>query len=212
MKLWAQQKRNLMATLLLSAGVPMILAGDEIGHTQHGTNNAYCQDNDTTWLNWNISDEQRAFLRFVQSIINIRRTQPVFQRRKFFHGRTIDGADVPDISWFQPSGEEMSDEAWNAGYTQCLGVRLPGDLIGDVNERSEPIIGDSILLLVNAHHETIPFTLPFRGKSEEWERLIDTVDPEAESIKQKGGEQYEIKGRSMVILRSKPPQFEKLPS
>lgn len=208
----AQQKRNFMATLLLSAGVPMILAGDELGHTQHGTNNAYCQDNDTTWVNWNISDEQRAFLRFVQSIITIRRTHPVFQRRKFFQGRKIDGADVPDISWFQPSGEEMSDEAWDAGYTQCLGVRFPGDLIGDVNERNEPLTGDSIVLLINAYHEAIPFRLPARGKGQEWERLIDTADPEADSIKRKGGEQYEIKGRSMVILRAKPPQFEELPS
>ncbi|HSL02756.1 MAG TPA: hypothetical protein VK901_04370, partial [Nitrospiraceae bacterium] len=164
------------------------------------------------WLNWNISDEQRAFLRFVQLIINIRRTQPVFQRRKFFQGRKIDGADVPDISWFQPSGEEMTDEAWNAGYTQCLGVRLPGDLIGDVNERSEPIRGDSIVLLINAHHEAIPFKLPSRGQGQEWERLIDTGDPEAESVERKGGEEYEIKGRSMVILRSKPLQFEISPS
>jgi len=206
----AQQKRNFMATLLLSAGVPMILAGDEIGHTQHGNNNAYCQDNETTWLNWNITDEQRAFLNFVRSVIDIRQTQPVFQRRKFFQGREIDGADVPDISWFQPSGEEMSDEDWNAGYTQCLGVRLPGDLIGDVNERGDPITGDSIVLLVNAHHEPIPFTLPLRGAEQEWERLIDTADPEAKSIKRKGGEQYEIQGRSMVILRSKPPQSVEL--
>jgi isoamylase len=206
-----QQKRNIVATLLLSAGVPMILAGDEIGHTQQGNNNAYCQDNETTWLKWNLTDEQRAFLDFVRSVINIRQTQPVFQRRKFFLGRPIDGADVPDISWFQPSGEEMSDEAWNAGYTQCLGVRLPGDLIGDVNERGEPITGDSIVLLVNAHHEPIPFTLPSGGEGQEWERLIDTADPEVEAIKRKVGEQYEIKGRSIVILRSKPPQPAELP-
>jgi isoamylase len=202
----AQQKRNFVATLLLSAGVPMLLAGDEIGHTQQGNNNAYCQDNETTWLKWNITDEQRAFLGFVRSVINIRQTQPVFQRRKFFLGRQIDGADVPDISWFQPSGEEMSDEAWNAGYTQCLGVRLPGDLIGEVNERGEPITGDSIVLLVNAHHEPIPFTLPSGGEGQEWERLIDTADPDVEAIKQKVAEQYEIQGHSMVILRSKPPQ------
>jgi glycogen operon protein len=205
-KVRAQQKRNLIATLLLSAGVPMILAGDELGHTQQGNNNPYCQDNDITWLNWDITDEQRAFLNFVRSVIHIRRTQPVFQRRKFFQGRRIDGADVPDISWFQPSGEEMSDEDWNAGYTQCLGVRFPGDLIGDVNERGEPITGDSIVLLVNAHYEAIPFTLPSRDEEPEWERLIDTADPEAEAMKRKGGEQYEIKGRSMVILRSKAPQ------
>lgn len=206
----AQQKRNFMATLLLSAGVPMILAGDEIGHTQHGNNNAYCQDSETTWLNWNITDEQRAFLNFVRSVIDIRQTQPVFQRRKFFQGRRVEGADVPDISWFQPSGEEMVDEDWNAGYTQCLGVRLPGDLIGDVNERGDPITGDSIVLLVNAHHEPIPFTLPKRGAEQVWERLIDTADPEAKIIKRKGGEQYEIQGRSMVILRSKPPQSAEL--
>ena len=106
----------------------------------------------------------------------------------------------------------MSDEAWNAGYTQCLGVRLPGDLIGDVNERSEPITGDSIVLLINAHHEAIPFKVPSLGKGQEWERLIDTADPEADSIKRKGGEEYEIKGRSMVILRSTPPEVDKLPS
>jgi glycogen operon protein len=206
-----QQKRNFVATLLFSAGVPMLLAGDEIGHTQQGNNNAYCQDNETTWLKWNITDEQRAFLGFVRSVINIRQTQPVFQRRKFFLGRQIDGAEVPDISWFQPSGEEMSDEAWNAGYTQCLGVRLPGDLIGDVNERGEPITGDSILLLVNAHHEPIPFMLSSGGEGQEWERLIDTADPEVEAIKQKVGEQYEIQGRSIVILRSKPPQPAELP-
>ena len=207
----AQQRRNFMATLLLSAGVPMLLAGDEFGHTQHGNNNTYCQDNETTWLNWNLSDEQRDFLRFVRSVIHIRRTQPVFQRRKFFQGRTIDGTDVPDISWFQPSGKEMTDEDWNAGYTQCLGVRFPGDLIGDVNERNEPITGDSVVLLVNAHHEAIPFRLPSRGESQEWERLIDTADPEAESIKRKGGEQYKIQGRSMVILRSKPPKPTAMP-
>jgi glycogen operon protein len=105
----------------------------------------------------------------------------------------------------------MTNESWNAGYTQCLGVRFPGDLIGDVNERGEPITGDSIVLLVNAHHEAIPFTLPSRGEGQEWQRLIDTADPEAEAIKRKGGEQYEIKGRSMVILRSKTPQFAELP-
>ena len=206
----AQQKRNFMTTLLLSAGVPMILAGDEIGHTQQGNNNAYCQDNETTWLQWNLTDEQRNFFRFVRSVINIRQTQPVFQRRKFFLGRQIDGANIPDISWFQPSGEEMSDEAWNAGYTQCLGVLLPGDLICDVDERGGPIIGDSIVLLVNAHHQPIPFAMPSCREDQEWERLIDTADPEAATIKRKSGEQYEIAGRSMVILRSILPRMAEL--
>jgi isoamylase len=148
------------------------------------------------------TDEQRKFMDFVRSLIGIRRTQPVFQRRKFSQGRRIDEADVPDISRFQPSGEEMSDEAWNAGFTQCLEVRLPGDLIGDINERGEPITDDSIVLLINTHYESIPFTLPSRGEGEKWERLIDTGDPGAERATYQGNNQYEISGRSLVVLRS----------
>ena len=186
MALRAQQKRNFMTTLLLSAGVPMILAGDELCHTQQGNNNAYCQDNALTWLDWSMTEEKRDFLTFVRTLADIRKANPVFQRRKFFQGRAIDGADVPDISWFQPSGEEMSDDAWNERFSQCLGVRLPGDSIGDVNERGEPIIGDSIVLLANAYHEAIPFTLPSRGEGQEWERLIDTAEPLAEPSKIQG--------------------------
>ena len=197
-----QQKRNFMTTLLLSAGVPMVLGGDEICHSQKGNNNAYCQDNELTWLDWNLTDEQRQFFEFVRSIVHIRKTNPVFQRRKFFQGRSPDGTDEADISWFQPSGEEMSEEAWNTGYGQCLGVRLPGDLIGDVNERGEPITGDSIVLLVNAHHETVPFTLPSRDGGSGWERLIDTAESVNDPIIVPGGKQYDVKGRSMVVLRS----------
>ena len=199
-----QQKRNFMTTLLLSAGVPMVLGGDEICHSQKGNNNAYCQDNELTWLDWNLTDEQRQFFEFVRSIVHIRKTNPVFQRRKFFQGRSPDGTDEADISWFQPSGEEMSEEVWNTGYGQCLGVRLPGDLIGDVNERGEPITGDSIVLLVNAHHETVPFTLPSRDGGSGWERLIDTAESVNDPIIVPGGKQYDVKGRSMVVLRSHP--------
>lgn len=204
----AQQKRNFMTTLLLSAGVPMILAGDELCHTQQGNNNAYCQDNELTWLDWSMSEEKSNFLTFVRALVDIRKSNPVFQRRKFFQGRPVDGADVPDISWFQPSGEEMSDDAWNAGFSQCLGVRFPGDLIGDVNERGEPITGDSIVLLANAHHEAIPFILPSRDNGQEWERLIDTADPLAERTKYKGHTSYDLQGRSMSVFRSKPPRQE----
>ncbi|MCC2641525.1 MAG: isoamylase [Nitrospira sp.] len=200
----AQQRRNFMTTLLLSAGVPMVLAGDEIGHTQGGNNNTYCQDNETTWIDWNMTEEQRSFLEFVRAVIAVRRTQPVFQRRKFFEGRCVEGADVPDISWFQPSGEEMTDEAWNAGFGQCLGVRLPGDLIGDVDERGEPIAGDSIVLLVNAHYESIPFTVPSQNEGQEWDRLIDTSDPSGGQVNYRGNQQYELKGRSIAVLRAKP--------
>ena len=120
-----------MATLMLSVGVPMMLGGDELSHSQQGNNNAYCQDNELNWLDWELDDRQKSFLEFTQAVIFLRKTQPVFQRRKFFLGRAIRGSNVKDISFFNPSGHEMSDEDWNAGFVRCLGVRLAGDLIGD---------------------------------------------------------------------------------
>ncbi|HEX2228791.1 MAG TPA: glycogen debranching protein GlgX, partial [Candidatus Binatia bacterium] len=174
-----QQKRNLMTTLILSEGVPMLLAGDELSHTQQGNNNTYCQDNELTWLNWQLDNEKREFLEFVREVIALRRKQPVFQRRKFFQGRSIFGADIADITWFEPSGKPMGEEAWSAGFNQCFGFALAGDLIGDVDERGEAIIGDSILILMNAYHEAIPFKLPTTFRGQRWERVIDTADPKA---------------------------------
>ena len=203
-----QQKRNFITTLLLSQGVPMLLAGDEFSHTQQGNNNAYCQDNEITWLKWELTDEERDFLEFVRKVVKIERTQPVFQRRKFFQGREIFGADIDDLTWFEPSGQEMGAEAWNSGYARCLGVRFAGDLIGDMDERGEPIKGDTILLLMNAHHEAILFTLPARVENQPWERLLDTADPHGGSLPCTGGQQYELKGRSMVVLRTEPPARE----
>ncbi|HJU04168.1 MAG TPA: glycogen debranching protein GlgX [Nitrospiraceae bacterium] len=200
-----QQKRNFITTLLLSQGVPMLLAGDELSHTQQGNNNAYCQDNEITWLRWDVTDEERAFFEFVRKVVAIERTQPVFQRRKFFQGRAIYGADIDDITWFDPSGQEMGDEAWNTGYAQCFGVRFAGDLIGDMDERGEPIKGNTILLLMNAHHDTISFTLPARVEGQQWERLVDTADPHREPSQYTGGQPYELKGRSMVVLCTEPP-------
>ena len=122
-----------------------------------------------------MTDEQQAFYDFVRAAIQIRRTQPVFQRRKFFQGRAIHGEGIQDISWFDPSGQEMTERAWNTGYARCLGVRLAGDLIGELDERGEPVVGDTILLLMNAHHEAIPFTLPPLKEGQQWERLLDTA-------------------------------------
>jgi len=206
-----QQKRNLITTLLLSQGVPMLLAGDELSHTQQGNNNTYCQDNDLTWLQWELTDEQRAFCEFVRQVLHLRRTQPVFQRRQFFQGRPIYGQDVQDITWFDPSGQEMSADAWQTGYARCLAVELAGDLIGDSDERGEPLWGDSILLLMNAHYEAMPFTIPTRGEGEPWERLLDTADPHGESMSYPAGQPYALQGRSMVVLRTPSPQQEERP-
>jgi isoamylase len=203
-----QQKRNLMTTLILSQGVPMLLAGDELSQTQQGNNNTYCQDNELTWLKWELTEEQQDFCNFVRAVIQLRRTHPVFQRRKFFQDRAIHGEDVHDIAWFECSGQEMSEEAWNSGYVRCLGVQLAGDLIGDMDERGEPVHGDTILLLLNAHHEAIPFTLPARSEGQEWERLLDTADPHGEPVCCLGGEQYVLQGRSVVVLRTEAPQLE----
>jgi isoamylase len=195
----ARQKRNLMATLLLSQGVPMICAGDELGHTQKGTNNAYCQDNDITWFEWDLDESRKLFLDFVSTLIQIRKTQPVFQRRRFFKGRPIRG--VKDISWLAPSGEEMSEADWDAGFVKCVGVRLAGDLIEDLDDDGNRIIGETVLMILNAHHEQLPFTLPAHQPERHWERLFDTAEPAPEVAFCEGGECYEVQGRSVIAFR-----------
>jgi len=196
-----RQKRNLITTLLLSQGVPMLLAGDELGHTQQGNNNTYCQDNELTWLDWDLDPRRQRLLDFVRAVIEIWRTQPVFQRRKFFQGRAIRGTDIKDISWFGPDGQEMSDDAWNAGFVKCVGVRLAGDLIGDLDDRGEPLVGDTLLLLFNAHHESIPFALP-ATRTDRWDRVLDTTEPEEDRAAFAPGERYPLQGRALVLLRA----------
>ncbi|HEU5117899.1 MAG TPA: alpha-amylase family glycosyl hydrolase, partial [Isosphaeraceae bacterium] len=199
-----RMRRNFVATLLFSQGVPMLLAGDEIGHSQSGNNNAYCQDNDLTWLDWDLNEEQKAFLRFVKKVTRIWRSQPALQRRKFFKGRPIRGKDIKDLTWLDPNGGEMTDEAWDAGYVKCLGMRLAGNLIGNVDERGEPVTGETLLILLNAHWEPLPFTLPQHGEGEHWEVILDTATPEREPTFHQQGEEYKLTDRSMVVLRLRP--------
>jgi isoamylase len=197
-----RQKRNFIATLMFSEGVPMLLGGDELSHTQKGNNNAYCQDNELTWLDWNLDKRRRSFFDFVKKCTAIWREQPVLQRRKFFLGRAIRGSDIKDISWFEPSGSEMSDEAWNEPFVRCLGVRLAGDIINEVDERGEPIQGDTLLLLLNAHWEEISFTLPTTKSEHIWETLVDTSDMDRPLRVLRGGEKYPLFGRSLALLRT----------
>ena len=196
-----KKMRAMLATLLLSQGVPMLLSGDEVAHSQQGNNNAYCQDNELTWLNWEFDERQRQLLAFVRKIIAIRHQQPVFQRRRFFHGKAIRGHHSPELVWLEPSGREMSDEAWENPHVRCVGVHLCGGKI-DVDEYGEPIIGDHILMLLNADHEhVIPFTLPPLEMSGPWEWLSDTAweDPESEP---ELSTKYELQPCSLVVLRS----------
>jgi isoamylase len=198
-----RQQRNFLATLLLSQGVPMICGGDEIGRTQRGNNNAYCQDNELSWYDWKLDRSARDLFAFVQQLIALRREQPVLRRRRFFHGRQIWGSEVKDVAWFRPDGKEMTDEDWNKGYVKCLGLRLAGDAIEEKDEKGRRIIGDTILILLNAHHEPLPFTLPAHKRGVRWEMLLETAtqeDHKATSLR-KGGDQFDLEGRSMAVLR-----------
>jgi isoamylase len=208
-----RQKRNLIATLVLSQGVAMILAGDELSHTQKGNNNTYCQDNELTWLNWELNAEQKDFLDFVRRVVAFWKEHPAFQRRRFFRGKPIRGSGVKDIAWLEPHGKEMFDEAWSAGYVQCLGMLLSGDT-GEKDEFGRPLRDDHVVLLLNAHYEPIPFTLPDPGVNARWESVFDTAKSQAEASAHQGGEAYPLQGRSMAVFRARrlekpPPEIPK---
>ena len=201
----AQQKRNFIATLLLSQGVPMLLAGDEIGRTQQGNNNGYCQDSELSWLGWELGDDERGLLAFMQHMVQLRREHPVFRRRSFFQGRHIRGSDVKDIAWFKPDGAEMTDDEWPKSFARCLGVFLGGEGLDDVDERGRPIRDDNFLLLLSAHHEEIGFTLPALHPDARWEMEVDTA--RGNGLERDGphaaGAQYPLAGRSLVLLIEK---------
>jgi glycogen operon protein len=197
----ARQQRNFLTTLLLSQGVPMLLAGDEFGHTQQGNNNAYCQDTPLAWLNWNLSNEQRELLEFTRGVMNLRKSHPVFRRRHFFQGRPIHGADIKDIYWFKPDGHEMSDADWHAGQTRCLGVGLPGDQIDEIDERGERIRGDTFAILLNAHHEPVTFHLGTRRRELRWTCVLDTAAaPRAALRIFEHMDIFPLQARSMAVL------------
>ena len=200
LELRARQRRNLMATLMLSVGVPMLSGGDEMCRTQHGNNNAYCQDNEISWTAWPATPQQRDMLQFTRRLIAIWKTHPVLRRRKFFQGRRIRGAEVADIAWLEPSGAEMTDDMWGSPDVRVLGVRLNGDAIQEVDERGERITSSTLLLLLNAGAEPVTFVLPATAPAERWETLLDTADPWALPRRLKAGDRCELQTRSMAVL------------
>jgi len=197
----ARQQRNFLTTLFLSQGVPMLLAGDEFGESQQGNNNAYCQDNELTWLHWDWSHEQRDLLRFVQQLIQLRKDQPVFRRRGFFQGRPIRGRSVKDIYWFTPAGTEMTDADWQAGFVRCLGVGLVGNQLDETDARGEPVRGDTFLLLFNAHHEPISFHLIGRAGDLVWDVLLDTNRSRVTQEPLAMNATYQLEARSLAVLQ-----------
>jgi isoamylase len=196
-----QQKRNFFSTLMLSQGVPMLSSGDELSKTQHGNNNAYCQDNEISWLDWALDDRRKAFLDFSRRVIHFWKGQPVLQRRRFFHGRPLRGSGVKDLIWLDPSGKSMTTRAWNAPFVRCIGVRLDGDAIEEMNERGERIRGETLLLLMNAHHGAIQFALRKEKTGRHWELVLDTANPAEAGGAFGGGEIYALQGRSLAVFR-----------
>ncbi len=201
-----RQVRNFFATLLLSQGVPMICGGDELGRTQQGNNNAYCQDNELSWFNWNLTRSQLGLLDFVKLLIEIKKTHPVFHRRRFFQGRRIEDSEVKDIAWFGSHGKEMSHEDWEMGF-RTLGIRLAGDAIVEKDPQGRPIVDETFLVLLNAHHENESFILPAHTKSVRWELVFDTAFPfDKKNIHQgkllKGGQPYHLVSRGFALFRS----------
>ncbi|MGV3762784.1 glycogen debranching protein GlgX [Parapedobacter sp.] len=200
----AQQKRNLLTTLLLSQGVPMLAAGDELGKTQQGNNNAYCQDNGLSWLHWDQADG--ALLEYTRRLIGLRLSQPVFCRRKWFTGEPIKGVGTEDIAWFLPDGREMPDENWDHDFARSLAVFLNGQGIHSVDERGKKVVGDSFYLIFNAYHEPLDFMLPTDKRyGDFWIKIIDTTSTQMATWANRlaAGSRIEVAGRSVQVYQLK---------
>jgi isoamylase len=206
-ELRARQRRNFLVTLFLSQGVPMLLAGDEMARTQGGNNNAYCQDNDVSWVDWSLASTEQDLLEFTETLSALRRDHPVFRRRRFFRGRPVPAAGgAGDIVWMTPAGREMTQSDWNAGYAKSIAVFLNGDAITEPDPRGDPISDDRFLLLFNAGSEPITFTLPSAVLAPGWDAVIDTTQPNGCAASgpplQPGGE-LKVASRAITVLRSK---------
>jgi glycogen operon protein len=191
----ARQRRNFMATLLLSQGVPMILHGDELGRTQGGNNNAYCQDNEVSWVDWERAD--RDFLEFVTRVSRLRREHRAFRRRRFFEGQSVRGTNLEDIAWLRPDGSEMTDADWQTAYAKALGVFLNGNGIREPDELGSPVRDDSFLLLFNAHWEPVRFAIPDELAAG-WRVELDTAEASSERV----DGSLTVGPRALVVLRA----------
>jgi glycogen operon protein len=192
-----RQQRNFLTTTLLSQGISMLLGGDEIGRTQRGNNNAYCQDNEISWFDWEHVDEE--LLEFTRRLVRLQADHPVFRRRGWFKGRPVRGAGVGDIAWFRPDGAEMSDEDWHLPHAKSFAIFLNGGALRERDDEGIPIRDDSFLLLFNAHHEPLPFTMPDEKFGERWKVEIDSAGHH-ESSSVPAEAILEVAGRSVVVL------------
>jgi isoamylase len=203
-----RQMRNLLATLILSQGVPMISGGDEIARTQQGNNNSYCQDNETSWYNWEPSDAKAKLLDFTSFLIDLRKRHPNLRRRKFFQDRSIHNTAGLDIAWYGNNGNEFSRDAWHAGWMRTIGLLLNGKTLGASDALGNDLIDDTFLLLLNAYHETVPFVLPPPPGGGKWEQLMDTDDLETPFDVRPISGKVNLTGRSMILLVERNPETQ----
>jgi glycogen operon protein len=220
----ARQQRNFITTLMLSQGVPMLLHGDEMGRTQQGNNNVYAQDSELSWMDWALAGKNAALVGFTAGVVALRTGHPVFRRRRFFDGKPINRpratasatagrTALPDITWFTPSGVEMTEQDWDSGFGKCVTVFLNGQGITEADSRGEPVTDDSFLLCLNAHHEDIEVTLPPTEYGAEWAVVVDTAAGEVITLTTvpgvvaatpptvAGGAARTVPARSMVVLQ-----------
>jgi glycogen operon protein len=198
----AKQKRNFIATMFLSQGVPMLCHGDELGRTQKGNNNGYCQDNEVTWIDWRHRDE--ALEEFTQRVSQLRHEHPILRRRRFFDGLPVSrgkrAGGLPDIAWFTPDGREMTNQDWGSGFGRSIGVFLNGGGIPDLDARGARVRDDDFMLMFNAHDQAIAFKVPDKPYPESWVPVLATA-PESESDPVKCGEPVLIPSRSLLVLQ-----------
>jgi isoamylase len=197
-----RQRRNFMATLLLSQGVPMISGGDEIGRTQGGNNNAYCQDNEVSWYDWERLDDE--FLEWTRRVVAYRAAHPTFRRRRWFQGRQIRG--IEDMAWFRPDGKEMSDEDWDMGFAKSVGVFVNGDTIQATDPYGDRITDDTFLIIINASELDLDWALPARRWGARWVVELDSTDPsigtpERPTVSADAGSKRRVTARSLMVLR-----------
>ena len=198
-----RQMRNIMATLMLSQGTPMIAHGDEIGRTQHGNNNVYCQDSELSWMEWSLVDKNSDLLSFTRKAAALRKNHPVFRRRRFFDGRPIRSADqVRDIAWLTPAGEVMTSEDWDSQFGKSITVFLNGEALPEPNARGERVVDDSFLLCFNAHDHEVDFVIPHDDYAKEWTAELDTTDPTGEvKLVVHDGDEVSLPGRALLVFR-----------
>src|SRR5690606_38514813 len=193
-----RQKRNLLATLLLSQGVPMINGGDEIGRTQGGNNNAYAQDNEISWFDWDLDERASSLLDFTRMVVAFRNAHPTLHRRHFFQGREIKGTDVKDVMWFGPSGDEMTEEEWQAPDTRAVAIRLDGREIGETDARGTPLLDDHLLIILTASPDTVRSCVPEPLRTGDWRVRFATCHTLPPDIGSRS--EIDVAGRSLVVL------------